>query len=74
MSAAEIEALRREDERRCQEDAVQPTVVIVPVPPDFRHEEALLEVCELVIAQLKTGLPARECIRRLHGWMPGEGA
>jgi len=48
-------------------------VVILPVPVGFRHEAELIEIAELVIAQLKSGMPKRECLRRLHGWMPGEG-
>lgn len=49
-------------------------VVILPVPNGFAYEAELIEVCELVIAQLKSGMPKRECLRRLWGWTPGEGA
>lgn len=71
-SVDEIKAARRQEaEGRTQE---APAAIILPVPNGFAYEAELIEIADLVIAQLKTGMSKRECLRRLHGWMPGEGA
>ena len=49
-------------------------VVIVPVPPGFKDEEALKQLARLVISLLEHGMPEREIAKRLMRYHPaGEG-
>lgn len=50
-------------------------VVLIPVPPDFRHEDALKELNQLLISLLKNGMPRYEIAKRLMRYHPAqEGA
>lgn len=49
------------------------TVMAVPVPDGFAYEEDLKRVARLAAELLDSGMPVRECLRRLRGWVPPEG-
>jgi hypothetical protein len=53
-------------------DAPATDVVIIQVPPGFRHDEALKELNQLLISLLKNGMPEREIARRLMRYHPAQ--
>lgn len=46
--------------------------VFVPVPPDFRDEEALKRLGRLAAELLSSGMPERELARRLTRYHPAQ--
>lgn len=47
-------------------------VVIIPVPNGFPHEEALIQLNQLLIALLVGGMPVRELTKRLMRYHPAQ--
>lgn len=47
-------------------------VVIIPVPPGFKNEEALRQLARLVVSLLEHGMPEREIAKRLMRYHPAQ--